>query len=99
MLLESHTLRNVELLQGRQAGCRLTPCRLSRCYNVTLGLAEMPARPKARLRRRELVPKTPQARLAAGVVCARDPVCAVVRTFPRARRPGRAGGSDRADRY
>src|SRR5205823_6489102 len=46
VLRESHTLRNVELLQGRRAGCRLTPCRLSRCYNVTLGLAEMPVRPR-----------------------------------------------------
>src|SRR5438093_3038220 len=46
MLRESHTLRNVELRQGRQVGCRLTPCRLSRCHNVTLGLAEMPVRPR-----------------------------------------------------
>src|SRR5437588_13048167 len=46
MLRESHTLRNVELRQGRQAGCRLTRCRHSRCYNVTFGLAEMPVRPR-----------------------------------------------------
>src|SRR3954447_9669856 len=60
-----------------------------RCYIITLGTTA----------RNELVPKTREVWLAAGAVCARDPVCVVVRAFPRGGRPRRAGTSDRVGRY
>src|SRR5437879_3544590 len=68
-----------------------------RRYNITLGGRDVWTVPGVGLNRHEVVPKTRQRWLAAGVVCARDPVCAVVRALSRDRRAGGARDCDRPD--